>query len=555
MMKKLVGTLNVPMLVGLVFGLFLFTFNIIGFNFGFYPGDLGDGRLNLYFLEHSHKFFSGKIVSFWNAPFMYPENNAIAYSDNLLGSAPLFSLFRLIGFNIYKSYQLWFIAVSALNFISAFYFLKYVFKNNYSAVIGAFIFAFSLALQSQLTHAQTFPRFAIPMAFLMAVKFSEGLRPKYFLYTLLFVVYQIYCGIYLGFMLVVPIGIYLIIIIAKEVFFEKKAFFSFKWLLQITAYCLLNIVLLLPLMLPYMERKISPGFEHYKEISNSIPSIKSHFFSQQGSLIWDFLSKTGQNYNAWWDHQIFAGGVATICMILAAFWLLSHSVKTKFRLNSFSIPFILILTGFITFFLFIRFKGISAYIALYFIPGFSSMKSLARIINIELIFFAIATAFVFSKIFKNNFRFQPLIFILALSLVIGDNYFYKGKSYRTEVSVAKERIANIEKTFAQIPSGSLVSYEPLQLESASIYYQIDAMLTSQRYGLITVNGYTGTCPGDYGMYWNEPNEKTRNYWLSTKKIDQDTIYIIKGPDIIEKVSVKDIQNPDLKTLPEELLEN
>lgn len=538
---------TIIMLIGLILGLLLFTFNVIGFNFSFFPGDLGDARLNLYFLEHAHMFFTGKIHSFWNAPFMYPENNVIAYSDNLLGSAPIFSVFRLMGFDLYKSYQLWFVVVSALNYISAFYFLKYVFKNNYSAALGAFVFAFSIALQSQLTHAQTFPRFAIPIAFLMAVKFSEELRSKYFFYTLLFVVYQIYCGIYLGFMLAVPIGIYLLLIIIKKVFVERQMVFNFKWLMQISIYGLLNIAILLPLMLPYMDRKISPVIEHYKRIMISIPTIKSHFFSQHGSLIWDFLSKTGLSHKAWWNHQIFAGGIATICLIIAICWMVSNIIKTKFRLSSFSVPLLLILTGLITFFLYIRFKDISAYIALYYLPGFSSMRSLARIINIELIFFAIATAYVFSRIFKNNFKYNSLIFFVALTLIMGDNYFYANKSYRTKVSIANERTAKIDKAFAQIPVGSVVSYEPLKLESAAIFYQIDAMLTAQKYNLITLNAYTATSPGDYSMYWHEPNEISRNYWLRNKKIDQDTLYIVKASNIVEKVPVNALQHFDLKT--------
>ena len=526
---------HITMLVGLILGLSLFTFNVIGFNFCFFPGDLGDGRLNLYFLEHAHLFFTGKLKSFWDAPFMFPEKNVISYSDNLLGSAPIFSSFRLAGFDIYKSYQLWFVTVSALNYISAFYFLKHLFKNNYSAVLGAFIFAFSIALQSQLTHAQTFPRFAIPLAFMMAVKFSEELRPKYFFYTLLFVVYQIYCGVYLGFMLAVPIGVYLTLTIIKSLLQKRQILLNFKWFSQIVSYGLLNIVILLPLMLPYIKRRISPGIEHYKQIMDSLPTIKSYLFSQGGSLIWDSLSKNVPDYNAWWDHQIFAGGIATICFIIGVFFLISNATKSRFRLHSFSAPSILMSTGLITMLLFLRFDKFSAYIALYFLPGFSSMRSLARIINIELIFFGIATTFVFSFIFKKRFRYKPVIFLAVLLLVICDNYFYKEKSYKTKVNIAKERTNNIEKAFAKIPLGSVVSYEPAQMESASIYYQIDAMLTAQKYGLKTLNGYTATCPGDYGMYWEEPNEKSRNYWLGNKEICWDTLYVVKSSDIIEKV--------------------
>jgi hypothetical protein len=88
--------------------------------------------------------------------------------------------------------------------------LNYLFKNSQAAILGAFVFAFSLALQSQLTHSQTFPRYAIPMAFLAALKFQENLKLKYLLYALLWVVYEIYCVVYLGLMLAIPFGTYFI---------------------------------------------------------------------------------------------------------------------------------------------------------------------------------------------------------------------------------------------------------------------------------------------------------------------------------------------------------
>jgi len=404
------------------------------------------------------------------------------------------------------------------------------------------VFAFSLALQSQLTHAQTFPRYAIPLAFLMAVKFSEDLNPRYFLYSILFVVYQIFCGVYLGFLLAIPVGFFLLLIIIKESFLRKKALFNTKWILQIVAYTLLGSAILLPLMLPYIERKLVPTHEHYLTIANTIPTIQSYFFSQYGSLLWGFLSSTGHNLHNWWNHQIFAGGVATLSLIIAFVWMFIRLIKLRFRLSSFPVLLILMLTALITFLLFIRFGDASAYMALYYLPGFSSMRCLTRIINIELIFFAIATAYVFSELFNNINKFKPVFFLVALAVLVSDNYYNTEFSYKSSVSLAKERIEVIDKTFAEIPKASLVSYEPFSLDTLSVYYQIDAMLTAQKYGLKIVNGYTATCPGRFSGYWVDPNETTRNYWLRDKIIPYDTLYVVKTRDVIQKVPVADIQN-------------
>lgn len=543
------------MLFGLVVGLVFFTLNITGFGLEYFPGDMGDGRLNLYFLEHAHQFFTGKTSSFWDAPFMFPEKNVIAYSDNLLGSAPIYSTFRLLGFDTYRSYQLWFVALSALNYISAFYFLKYVFKNRYAAVLGALIFAFSLALQSQLTHAQTFPRFAIPLAFLMAVKFGEELSPKYFFLTLFFVVYQIYCGIYLGFMLAIPIAMHLLINILKTFFSNKRHIFSLPWFGRITVYGLVNLGLLLPLILPYLERKIPSDADYFQKISHTIPTIKSHIFSQEGSLIWDFLSNIAKHYPAWYDHQIFAGGIATICLLVGFYWLISYLVQRKFRTTPLSVPLMLTITGLLTFVLYLRINDTTAYIALYYLPGFSSMRSMTRIINIELLFFAFATAWVFSKLYLRNIKPKVLLFLVGLALIVADNYFYtEWRSYKTSITVAKERTAAMEPVFASLPMGSIVSYEPLEMNSLPVFYQLDAMLTAQKFGLKTVNAYTAKYPKRYIQYRNNLDEASRNYWLHGNEIDGNTIYVVTNDSLLEKVMASEILVMDEETLLQLLIE-
>jgi hypothetical protein len=528
-------------LLGLAIGLYFFTFEIIGLNFKYFPGDLGDGRLNLYFLEHAYQFFTGKLDSFWDAPFMYPEKSMISYSDNLLGSAPIYSFFRIVGLDTFLSYQMWYIAVTSLNYICAFYFLKMVFKNYLPAIIGAFIFAFSMALQSQLTHAQTFPRFAIPLAFLMAVKFGDNLQPKYFLFALFLLVYQIYCGIYLGFMLAVPLAIFLILVIVEKAVFYEFNILNKKWIVGILASLAISLFILLPLLMPYSARKISPNLEHYNQILHSIPTLKSYLFSQGGTLFWDFLSKIGQNYEAFWDHQIFMGICATLSFIIVSFGFLKHFLDHKLKLNTYTTPYLIFFSGLISFVLFLRLDNLSFYISLYFIPGFSSMRSLTRIINIELLFFAFATTFLIHKLMQKYPQKSVLIFAIFFVMVFFDNYFDGSKSYKTEVKIAKERTNLIESSFAQIPQGNLVSYEPTEKPDNAINYQIDAMLTAQKYGLKTVNGYTATCPGDYGMFWNEINEESRNFWLNGKKLEVDTLYVVKTGTEVHRMHVNEMK--------------
>jgi hypothetical protein len=529
-----------PFLVGLTAGIYLITLQIIDPSFLYFPGDLGDGRLNLYFLENAYRYFTGKADTFWNAPFMYPEPNVIAISDNLLGSAPIYSFFRLIGLDSFTSYQWWFVILAALNYTTAYLFLRKVFRNNYAAVLGAMIFAFSIALQSQMTHPQTFPRFAIPLAFLMAVKFREKLDPRYFFLTVLFVVYQIYCGIYLGFMLMIPVTLLLVMFIWKHPS-RSSGLINRRWWLRMLAGFGVNAILLLPLMLPYAQRNIAPTLNHYREILSTVPTLKSHFYSQKGSLLWDFLSETATHYDAFWDHQLFAGGLATLSILIFTGMQLYRFYKEGFGFPKSRLPLYLFLAGAISWILYLRIGRVSAYFLVYVLPGFSAMRSITRIINIELIFFAIATAFVFSAILKKDNWRTYLLFLFFASVMITDNYFKEGKAYRTEKRIAFERmepLMNLVKTF---PEGSVISYEPREPESMVFNYHLDAMLVSQACNLATINGYSASCPHEFAKFWNNIDEASRNHWLSFSGKVFDTLYVIHTPEEYEKVPWSEIE--------------
>jgi len=77
-----------------------------------------------------------------------------------------------------------------------------------------------------------------------------------------------------------------------------------------------------------------------------------------------------------------------------------------------------------------------------------------------------------------------------------------------------------------IPAGSLVSYEPSNMETRPIFYQIDAMFAAQLLHLRTVNGYTGAGPLGYSRFWNELSPEGRQEWFNKRNYKPDTVYVI-----------------------------
>ena len=516
-----------PFLLGLIMGLYFITFNIIGHKFQFFPGDLGDARLNIYFLEHAHKFFTGQVSSFWSAPFMFPEPNVISYSDNLLGSAPFYSIFRLIGCDRETAFQCWFITMTILSYSCCFFFLNWVFKNKYAAVLGAMIFAFSMALQSQMTHAQTFPRFPIPLAFWMALLFAKEFKPIYLFLTLLAVVYQFYCGIYLGLMLSISIAVFVFVAIIVHWLEFKKNLSIKKWWLFLISSITINILILLPLMLPYYERSKQVGLNSYNYVEPSIPTVKSFLFSQKGSLFWDCLSGIASNYQENWNHQIFIGGVAIICFFIFCFFVLKIIIKIKNFNNQYFESKILILffTAIITFLLFIRFDKISFYRIIFLLPGYGSMRSIARIVNIELLFFAFAAAFVFSKIFIKRNLNLIFLFVLFIGIITADNFFKEEFTYKAKKNVAQLRVNSLVLKMKKIPKNSIVSYEP-NTDEFHVYCQVDAMLAAQSLNLKTINAYTATSAPGYDEFWNKMDSVSREHWLISRNVNPSHVFIV-----------------------------
>ena len=80
------------------------------------PGGFDDARFNMYVLEHGYRWLTRLDKSFWSAPFFYPAQNVITYSDNHLGSFLFYSVFRLLGAGRETVFQLWGITLFTLNY-------------------------------------------------------------------------------------------------------------------------------------------------------------------------------------------------------------------------------------------------------------------------------------------------------------------------------------------------------------------------------------------------------------------------------------------------------
>ena len=504
-------------------GLYALVSTYFGGDLSLLPGDLGDTRFNLFILEHCHQFFSGTVGEFWNAGFMYPEPEVISLSDNLIGSAPIYSLFRWTGFDIFSSFQFWAITLAVLNYTSAYLLCTYLSRKSWFSGVAAFVFAFSLGLAAQMNHAQTFPRFAIPLTFLFLLLWRERGHWKWFFWALLALTYTFYCGIYLGFMNLIPFATLFLLIIVEKWSDIKKQFSQLNTTLAYALSIVGNVVLLYFLFAPYLRRSKSNTLHTYEQVKQSIPSLESYLSAHPGTLIHGPLENyIGGDQTAYWDHWLFSGWLVLFGIVGMIYLSVKKGVFDRISFDG-RRTWLILITGVITFFLFLRIGEYSLYYFLHLLPGFGAMRSLTRIVNIELLFFGIALAVFLTALAKQSRNYRVFVFLATMLLLLVDNSLDPEYANTTPKKEMLERHNSLVAKMEDIPEGSIVSYEPdlENLNTNIIHYQLDAMLAAQSLGLKSVNGYSAQAAFGFDRYWIAPNSKTRRFWFDQFEDTED----------------------------------
>ncbi len=499
-------------------------FTIIGichFNLSIIPGDLGDARFNMYILEHGYQFITGQVPYFWGAPFFYPFTPAIGLSDNLLGSMPIYALFRVVSFDRETSFQLWFIVLFILNFFSTYYCIKKLTNQTILACAGAYMFAFSLFLFGQFNHAQVFPRFITPLVIYWVIRYFDDFKLKYLFFIVLGVVYQFYCAMYLGFFLsLITIVLFLVLFFLniKRIFNKDNR--NLKGFLKLPMPFIAGVLLILPLGLKYIKAMELITPRNFKDVFNTIPFPSSYFFSVSNSALWAFLSKVGIKDNVpWYDQQLFIGIMPWLALII----LIIYCFKKGFITANKSL-FAILLSLTVSILLTIRFNEFSLYRYIFLIPGFSAIFMVPRIMNILIILFVFQFAMVINLFVKKQ---HTLWFSLILIAVIIDNLpsqfeysTFKKKDAQDRLVPIADQLRNADWTgktaFAYIPEKGGADFE----------VQLDAMMASQLVHKKCVNGYSSTAPKNFDPFWRSHNMETLNIWLDFTVIDTENIVLV-----------------------------
>lgn len=476
------------------------------------PGDIGDARLNNYFLENVYQFFFGRSESLWQLGFYYPFPYVLGFSDNLFGSAPIYMVARYITGETDTAFQLWFLAGYLVNFLGGYYALRRLGGSVLGATIGAIVFAFALPTTAHVGHAQLHYRFGVPLAATFFLLFLMQKKYSFLVASGAWLAWQFYCGIYMGFytllLLAVSAAVYFLynnLVLGEsarqcfEGFISRWESHSRHEKRNLVLCALLILAAMILLLYPYiMTSQIYEARRSWSEISSMLPRVQSYFLSD-ASYFWSFPeSAVFANLPMRPEHQMFFGGAPIVLALLGLYF----GSRKKYGSTYILIPVIAGTLVFIT----LSVNEYSLWYLLHKLPLASAIRVLTRLDQVLL--FPLAYLVMIAIDYLSS-RSNPMFKLVALISVCAVVVEAAATSmYVSSKAEWRERYARKELATPQgLAENAIVFYS----QSSEPWFadEIDAMLVAQQHGLRTLNGYSGFSPPGYSIEFGSNCEELR----------------------------------------------
>ncbi len=501
-------------------GLWFLLGQLVAGHFKVVPGDLGDSRFNAIVLEHGFRYLRGDA---WHHPYwsprwsFFPHKNVLAYSDNLLGTLPLYVILRVFGLSELSALNAWLVVISIANYIAMYLLLRAVSLSRIGAALGGFLFAFAMPRGEQLNHLQLFPQFFTPLCFLCLVK-MRSLRPWTVWATFSCVVLQLYAAVYLGWFLALALGIGATVMLAMCLIsteFRHALRDGLKQLwVHLIAALVVSIVALLPMGIHYARAQAEVGPRKYDEIREMLPRMGSYFLPADYTFVYRWMLKIKANIPVAHEQAMFAGYLALICVILL---LCSICKRTKYNTGDWwKYVFVAIWLTTVTSTLWIN-GSLWGYLHRV-VPGGGAIRAVSRIVLLQLLPLGAAVAWVATWLEK---RSGWAVAALFATLIVFENsglarYHFAIRRHYVRVSRIQSELARKECAKFLV-AGKDEAYK----------IQLDAMWASLQSKIPTINGLSGNAPPKWPLEnLKDVRETEVRVWLRRHFTRNDRLCIL-----------------------------
>ncbi|HVI53966.1 MAG TPA: hypothetical protein VM621_02805 [Luteibacter sp.] len=456
------------------------------------PGDLGDARFNSVVLEHFYRWVTGADRSFMSPSFFYPMPGTLTFSDNHLGTAWLYSVIRSLGWDRYDAFDLWYLSGYLVNFIVCHVVLRKLRFSPLASALGAFAFTFPLPVIATHGHAQLTFRCLIPAGLLLWQRFRETGEWRWLGWLALATVAQFYIAIYLGYFMLLLIGVWAVAQWIVEGYGPQHWFEQWRrWqepatrrqLIQAVTMIVMAVLALIWLMHPYLHYSKVYAFQRApEEIVTMLPRPQSYLLAD-ASTIWGDLSRRFVTSVPMRPEQQMFFGIGILGLVIVA---LIHSTLRMRWVAFVSVLLLAVLT--------LSVGGHSLYMVIARLPGITSVRAVSRIVVVMTLPVALLVAIGVDAMSSVRTHWKILGAALVV-IMIGESG--ATTTIKLDMEQARGRISHLASELPSPMPARAIVFNPLRTDVASYDSELDGVILAQDKGLPTLNGYSGNIPPGY----------------------------------------------------------
>ena len=480
--------------------------------------DWGDTRLNNYILEHGYRWLLGfpGHERFWSPPVFYPAPNTAAYSDVLLGVAPFYWPWRILGFAPDTSFQLWLLTIATLNFASALWLLTRGFRcRPIASAVGAMLLSFASVRTAQVMHAQLIAHFYIAIAILALLEIFSAepelragavvveRRTMWVFALVAAVVAQLYSSFYYAWYLIFALAIaaaWAIVIPGTRRRFLLTVRANLR---ALGAAALASALALAPLLRHYLLAEKQVGTRSYLVVETMLPRLQSWAYMGPSSWLYGWLAARDSFHNLPMEHEQRLGlGIATIVCAALGLWLARRRRDVQFAVIV-PVTMALLATEWP--------GGFSLWHTIYlYVPGAGALRAVSRIGVVLVLPAALGVSLLIDDLVRAR-RIPPsrtalalrrrdllrrsLVTAIVIAAVIAEQvqepHWYDKSEGRARVARVANAIGSDCQAFLYTTTGG--ADDPWN-------YHADAMWASMERDVPTINGYSGNQPPSWTFY-------------------------------------------------------
>lgn len=549
--KQIMGTCIMLILIAILEYVF---FKKVFFN-DVLIGEQNDSRLNNLIVEHWFKAFCGK-ESFSMVNIFYPMNNTLAYTDMLLGFSIPYSILRTFGVNMYIANKIVLIGFHLLGSYSLFYLLRKKFKvSNVWSFVGVVVFSYSSAYYIRIGHTQLMAISLIPVFIIMVYSFfeyySDNKRRQIFaILTITIYVLMMYTSWYTAFFtalfsLTLIIVYFIVSYSNKNHPFKEVIYYIKNKYKEIVVYAIYGILIVIPFFMMYIPISRMYGKRTYGEITKQLPELIDFFNVSTGNrmLGWVFQRLELDNRYATkgmftWELNIGFSIIVLALLVLLFFYTRRKYLKLKYTgvaSNELILRISFIYSVAVSFLLLLQSNGASLWFFVYkLVPGASAIRAVVRYNFFLTIPIAIIIAVGGHKICENiNMKSLAKIIIpICLAAVIwysnsnkeGIMANWNIKEEETILDAVAAPPEDCECMYIIDTNPSVSKYYGMSYSTTD--YQLMSWKIANKYGIHTLNGYSGQFPNEWHL--SNPTDinsnKNAKEWIESHSIDENIYY-------------------------------